>query len=248
MIIEAKDIHHRYSGVIALGGVSMRIAQGSFTAILGPNGAGKSTCAQILGGLLRPSSGEVEYHQLREKPGRSSMVAAGICLVPEGRRLFGQLTIEENLIVAGYGVGLNQKQIRDRIETVIDILPPTIRNLTGSRLAASLSGGERQMLALSRALMSDPTVIILDEPSLGLAPIMVERVYEVLQDLRARGVTVVVVEQLATQAVRNADTLYLLSRGCVAFTGPATGQAAAEAIKASYVGHAEQSNSGRIQS
>lgn len=240
-IVDARNIRHRYSGVLALDDVSVAIERGSFTAVLGPNGAGKSTLAQILGGLLKPSSGILAYANVdRHGYAGGSFVRNGISLVPEGRRLFGQLTIEENLIAAGYGVGLKRKQMRERIQQVSAILPQPLQDGMTSRLAMTLSGGERQILALSRALMSDPRLIILDEPSMGLAPIMVDRVYEVLCDLRSRGVAVVVIEQMATHAVQHADTLHLLSRGRIVYSGPATNAAASDAIRSSYVGQVEQ--------
>ncbi len=234
-ISEARNIRHNYSGVLALDGVSIRIERGSFTAILGPNGAGKSTLAQILGGLLKPSAGEVIFDGGQGLRGRS-LVRQGICLVPEGRRLFGELTIEENLVVAGYGAGLKHKQLRERVAQVAETLPSNLREGMASRLAMTLSGGERQLLALSRALMSAPRLILLDEPSMGLAPMMVDKVYEILADLHNGGVAVVVIEQIATHALEHADKIYLLSRGQIVYGGPPSDEAVAEAIKLSYVG------------
>ena len=217
-ILEARAIGHRYSGVLALTGVSMRIGRGSFNAVLGPNGAGKSTLAQILGGLLAPTTGSV----IREV-GRTWR---DVSLVPEGRHLFGQLTIEQNLIVAGYGAGLNRHQSRNRIRALAAFLPEALRDGMATRHAVSLSGGERQIIALVRALMGEPRLIIIDEPSLGLAPIVTDRVYGLLQGLHQDGVTIVVVEQIATHAAEHADTLHLLSRGQIVYSGPASGEAA----------------------
>lgn len=234
-IAEVRNVRHNYSGVLALAAVSLGIEPGSFTAILGPNGAGKSTLAQILGGLLKPSAGEVIFDG-GQGPRVGSLVRQGICLVPEGRRLFGELTIEENLVVAGYGAGLKRKQLRERVAQVAETLPPNLREGMGSRLAMTLSGGERQLLALSRALMSAPRLILLDEPSMGLAPMMVDKVYEILADLRKGGVAVVVIEQIATHALAHADKIYLLSRGQIVYGGPPSDESATEAIKLSYVG------------
>lgn len=240
LLVDARDIRHRYSGVLALDGISLQIEKGSFNAILGPNGAGKSTLAQVLGGVLKPTSGTLVYPALGSvgRLGRG-LVRHGVCLIPEGRRLFGQLTVEENLVVAGYGFGLTRRAIRQRVDEVVDILPEQLHGTIKSRLAMSLSGGERQMLALSRALMCNPRLIIVDEPSMGLAPIMVDKVYDVLDQLHSRGVTVVVVEQIATHAVERADVMHLLSRGNVVYSGPALGDAATEAIRSSYVGRVE---------
>lgn len=242
-LIEVRNVAQHYSGVVALDNVSLSLEAGSFTAILGPNGAGKSTLAHILGGIIRPSSGEILHAGIQRKVDTAyGAVRDGICLVPEGRRLFGQLTIEENLIAAGYGVGLNKKQIRERMTEILKILPPALSEGMGSRFCISLSGGERQLLALSRALMSNPQLIILDEPSMGLAPIMVDRVYETLADLNAKGVAVVVIEQIATHAIEHAGRLHVLSRGRIAYSGPAQGTDASHAIQVSYLGHAEEAS------
>ena len=236
--IEAKRVGHRYNGVLALDGLSISIARGSFSAVLGPNGAGKSTLAQILSGMLKPTSGTVDYGGLETsdiRPGEG-LIRSGICLVPEGRRLFGQLTIEENLILGGYGAGLNRKQTRERIASVAATLPPALREGMRSRLAGMLSGGERQMVALARALMADPNVIFIDEPSMGLAPILIDKVYDVLSELNRSGVTIVVIEQQATHALKFANTLHVLERGALIYSGPAQSEEAADALRAGYVG------------
>lgn len=235
-IVAAQGLRHRYRGVLALDDVSITIAPGSFTAVLGPNGAGKSTLALVLGGLLAPSEGSIRWSRT---PARArSLVPHGICLVPEGRRLFGDLSIAENLVVAGYGAGLRGEALRVRVAQVAQTLPAPLLKSMHARLAMSLSGGERQLVALSRALMPDPRLVILDEPSMGLAPLMVDKVYDTLSELQSRGVAVVVIEQIATHAVEHADQLFLLSRGRVVYSGKPTEQTVADAIKASYVGAA----------
>ena len=238
--IRASAISHRYSGVLALDDLSILIEKGSFSAVLGPNGAGKSTLAQILAGMLKPSSGSVAYAGLASsalRPG-SGLIRSGICLVPEGRRLFGQLTIEENLVLGGYGAGLNRAQTRQRMESAVAILPPGLRKGMRSRLAGMLSGGERQMLALGRALMADPSTMLIDEPSMGLAPILIDKVYQVLSALNQRGVTIVVIEQQATHAIKLAKTVHVLERGRLIYSGPAGSEAAANALRSGYVGAA----------
>ena len=235
-IVAAQGLRHRYRGVLALDDVSITIAPGSFTAVLGPNGAGKSTLALVLGGLLAPSEGSIRWSRT---PARArSLVPHGICLVPEGRRLFGDLSIAENLVVAGYGAGLRGEALRVRVAQVAQTLPAPLLKSMHARLAMSLSGGERQLVALSRALRPDPRLVILDEPSMGLAPLMVDKVYDTLSELQSRGVAVVVIEQIATHAVEHADQLFLLSRGRVVYSGKPTEQTVADAIKASYVGAA----------
>lgn len=236
-IVCVQNVSHRYSGVRALDGVSLSIEPRSFTAILGPNGAGKSTLAHVLAGFLKPSTGDLICDGVHRKFNASrSLIREGICLVPEGRRLFGELTILENLLVAGYGIGMKRKQILEHIQVVSAMLPPALKEGMSSRIAMSLSGGERQLLALCRALMSDPRLIILDEPSMGLAPIMVKKVYEILLEMQRNGAAIVVIEQIATHAIQHADKLYLLSRGRVVYSGPASCVAASEAIQSSYVG------------
>lgn len=240
LAIEAKGLTHRYSGVLALDGLSITIARGSFSAVLGPNGAGKSTLAQILSGMLKPTSGTVTYAGIAPsavRPGRG-LIRSGICLVPEGRRLFGQLSIEENLLLGGYGAGLNRAQTRQRMQEAIEVLPASLREGMRTRLAGMLSGGERQMLALGRALMASPNTIIIDEPSLGLAPLLIQRVYEVLSGLNRRGVTIVVVEQQATHAIRMAQDIHVMERGKLIYSGPAISAAAEQALRSGYVGEA----------
>lgn len=163
----------------------------------------------------------------------------GIGVVPEGRRLFGQLTIEDNLVVAGYGAGLSGQQTRERIAALLPLLPERLRSGLRTRHAVLLSGGERQLLALVRALVSQPKLLVIDEPALGLAPVVIADVYDMLSRLRDDGVAVVVAEQIATHAAEHADTIHLLSRGRVVFSGPASDDGAAEAIKLSYVGYVD---------
>lgn len=240
-MIDARNIVHRYSGVLAIDGASLSIEKGSFCALLGPNGAGKSTLAHILSGMLWPASGSVSYEGVASPKAAArgrGLVRSGICLVPEGRRLFGQLTIEENLVLGGYGAGLGRTRIQERLDEVIEILPARLREGMRTRHAGMLSGGERQMLALARALMANPKMLLIDEPSMGLAPILIEKVYEVLVDLNHRGVTVMVIEQQATHAIRFARTVHILERGKVSYSGPANSAAAAEALRAGYVGTA----------
>ena len=236
--IAVSELRHRYAGVLALDGLSLTIDQGGFCAILGPNGAGKSTLAQILAGLLKPTEGALRYADIAPaalRPGRG-LIRSGICLVPEGRRLFADLSVEENLLLGGYGAGLSSARSRQRLAEVVKILPEGLRTGMRTRRAGMLSGGERQILAVARALMASPRLIIIDEPSMGLAPILINRVYEILDELRAAGVTIVVVEQQATHALERASVLHVLERGRLRYSGPATGAAVREALLAGYVG------------
>jgi branched-chain amino acid transport system ATP-binding protein len=238
--IEALGLKHRYAGVLALDGVDLSVARGDFVAILGPNGAGKSTLAMILGGLLRPSGGRISIEGVDRTDSKRDrgFVDAGISLVPERRRLFGQLTVDENLILGAYGVGCDRVETRRRLNEVLGLMLPAIQNGRG-RAAAMFSGGEQQMLAIGRALMADPRILILDEPSLGLAPIMTDRVYELLAKLHRSGVTVMVVEQIATHAVQFAKWIAVIERGTICYTGSVSDAATEEALRIGYLGHAK---------
>jgi branched-chain amino acid transport system ATP-binding protein len=238
--IEAKGLVHRYSGVLALDDLSIAFERGSFSAVLGSNGAGKSTLAQLLSGMLKPTAGTIRYGGLDEacvKLGQG-LIRSGVCLVPEGRRLFGQLSIEENLVLGGYGAGLGRVQIRQRMQEVLEMLPAGLREGMRTRLAGMLSGGERQMLALARALMAKPSTIIIDEPSMGLAPLLIQKVYDILSDLHRRGVTIVVVEQQATHALLSAQTVHVMERGRLIYSGPPSSSEVEAALRSGYVGGA----------
>jgi branched-chain amino acid transport system ATP-binding protein len=238
--IEAKGLVHRYSGVLALDDLSIAFERGSFSAVLGSNGAGKSTLAQLLSGMLKPTAGTIRYGGLDEacvKLGQG-LIRSGVCLVPEGRRLFGQLSIEENLVLGGYGAGLGRVQIRQRMQEVLEMLPAGLREGMRTRLAGMLSGGERQMLALARALMAKPSIIIIDEPSMGLAPLLIQKVYDILSDLHRRGVTIVVVEQQATHALLSAQAVHVMERGRLIYSGPPSSSEVEAALRSGYVGGA----------
>ena len=236
--IAVTNIIHRYAAVLALNGVSLDVQPGSFTTVLGPNGAGKSTLAQILCGVMRPTGGTVEVEGIAQtKSVRRAFVEQGVVLVPEGRRLFGQLSVRENLLLGAYGARCTGAEMNRRLAETIEIMPQAVQE-GQSRAAATLSGGEQQMLALGRAMMAAPRTIVMDEPSLGLAPILIDKVYEVLGQLNASGVTVVVIEQIATHAMRYSKSLTVLDRGSIVYSGSVTDAAAAEALKVGYLGHA----------
>ena len=236
--IAVTNIIHRYAAVLALNGVSLDVQPGSFTTVLGPNGAGKSTLAQILCGVMRPTGGTVEVEGIAQtKSARRAFVEQGVVLVPEGRRLFGQLSVRENLLLGAYGASCTGAEMNRRLAETIELMPRAVQE-GQSRAAATLSGGEQQMLALGRAMMAAPRTIVMDEPSLGLAPILIDKVYEVLGQLNASGVTVVVIEQIATHAMRYSKSLTVLDRGSIVYSGSVTDAAAAEALKVGYLGHA----------
>jgi branched-chain amino acid transport system ATP-binding protein len=232
-ILSARDITHRYGGVLALSGVSLDVPRGSFVSVLGANGAGKSTLGLILSGVLTPTSGMVGSRG--QAATRHGKPLPGVGIVPEGRRLFGQLTVAENLLLGGYGAGVPDGETRRRMQDVLAGLPKALRDDPG-RHAAMLSGGEQQMLAIGRALMAGPEVLIIDEPSMGLAPILIEQVYAVLARLRREGVTVILLEQMATHAVRHSDRLVVLDRGRVVYEGSPQAEGAHAALLSGYIG------------
>lgn len=235
--IVVKDIVHRYAAVLALNGVSLEVPAGSFTTVLGPNGAGKSTLAQILCGTLVPSAGTVEIDGVKQ-PHRhhGGFIEKGIVIVPEGRRLFGQLSCRENLILGAYGARCSRVETRRRLDSVLQLMPKSVQD-GRERAAATLSGGEQQMLALGRAMMAAPRTIVMDEPSLGLAPILIDKVYDVLGQLNASGVTVVVIEQVAAHAMRYARSMTVLDRGRITYSGSVTDESASDALQAGFLGH-----------
>jgi ABC-type branched-subunit amino acid transport system ATPase component/ABC-type branched-subunit amino acid transport system permease subunit len=231
-VLSAQDVQHRYGGVLALDKVSVDIGKGSFVSVLGANGAGKSTLAMILSGLMHPSAGKVAANGA---PLNGSAREQRISLVPEGRRLFGQLSVHENLLLGGYAAGASRDEIATRLKAVAEGLPKAVRDDLG-RAAATLSGGEQQMLAIGRALMAEPHTLIIDEPSMGLAPILIKQVYEQLAELHGKGVTILLMEQMATNAVRHSDRMIILDRGRVVYSGPPTGDEANAALVSGYIG------------
>ena len=238
--IRVSSIVHRYAAVLALNGVSLDVPAGSFTAVLGPNGAGKSTLAQILCGVIHPTSGTVEVDGVAQpRLARRAFVDQGVVLVPEGRRLFGQLSCRENLMLGAYGARCSAAETQRRLVETLALMPKSVQD-GQDRAAATLSGGEQQMLALGRAVMAKPRTIVMDEPSLGLAPILIDQVYDVLGKLNAAGVTVVVIEQVAAHAMRHARTMTVLDRGTIGYSGSVTDASAAEALQIGYLGHARE--------
>ena len=234
-ILSVRGLKHRYSGVLAIDGIDLAIPAGSFTAILGPNGAGKSTLARILAGMLPPTRGTLYCDGKPVVPEADGvgLVGQGIALVPEGRRLFGQMSVLENLMLGAYGATRAEKQ--RRLERVTPLMTPAIQS-GRNRPAASFSGGEQQMLALGRALMAAPRMLIVDEPSLGLAPILTQKVYATLAAMAAEGITILVLEQLATNAIVHAGHFVVLNRGRVIRHGTSEDRGIAEAIRIGYLG------------
>ncbi|HEY1281222.1 MAG TPA: ABC transporter ATP-binding protein [Acidimicrobiales bacterium] len=233
--LDVEGLRAGYGGVDALRGVDLALEAGQVTAVIGPNGAGKSTLLRCLTGLMRPRAGTVTLNGQRiDRLSSGKIASLGICQVPEGRRLFGSQTIADNLMVAGWVQRRNRKTLAGDCERIYERFP--ILGERRNEFAASLSGGEAQMLAIGMALMARPTLLLLDEPSLGLAPIMVTRILDVVKELVAEGVTVLLVEQMVHKALSIADTAYVLSHGRVVLSGPAKELVNAAAVKDVYLG------------
>ena len=236
-MLEITDIVTSYGKIDALKGVSLSVAQGKITCLLGPNGAGKTTTMMTVAGLLKPRRGNVTFEE-RNITGRDPghIVQSGIALVPENRLVFPDMTVHDNLRTGAYSRSDNE--IEDDIEHMFERFP----RLHERQLqhAGTLSGGEQQMLAVARALMARPKLLLMDEPSLGLAPLIVEEIFRIIRDLNAEGVSIFLVEQNVHQALKVAHHFYLLEQGRVTFGGSPGDLEEDEVIQRAYLGSAEQ--------
>ncbi len=240
VLLEVKDLHAGYGRAEVLHGLSLKADAGSVITVIGPNGAGKSTLLNALMGVL-PSRGSIDYR------GRSIVlqtleerVIDGIALVPETRALFGTMPVEDNLLLGAYRqVMLGHKDSTAALNDVYKLFPRLQERRT--QLAGTLSGGERQMLAVGRALMSKPSLLMLDEPSLGLAPLVVKEIFRIIESLRSTGVTILLVEQNARAALEVADYGYVLEMGEIALEGPARDLAKDSRVIDTYLGAARKS-------
>ena len=233
-MLEIENLHVYYGNIQALRGIDLRVDEGELVTIIGSNGAGKSTTLMTISGVLSPREGRIIIDG-EEVGGLSphKVVRKGIAHCPEGRLIFGRLTVKENLILGAY-YRRERQRVRNDLEYIYDLFPrlQERRNQT----AGTLSGGEQQMLAIGRALMSRPRLLMLDEPSLGLAPLLVERIFQVIQDLHSQGVTILLVEQNAYQALRVADRAYVLETGRIRLSGPARELTNDPQVQAAYLG------------
>ena len=232
-MLEVRDLHVYYGEIQALKGVSFRVGPGEIVALLGNNGAGKTTTLRTVSGLLAPRSGEVLFgdHSLVGTPPHD-IVIRGITHVPEGRRIFNRLTVVENLIMGAYTRG--DKGIAEDMERVFTVFPRLKERRT--QVAGTLSGGEQQMLAIGRALMAKPSLLLLDEPSMGLAPVLVEQIFDTVQTINKQGVTILLVEQNAAMALSIAQRGYVLETGRIALEGSATELAGNPEVRRAYLG------------
>ena len=233
-LLEIDDMHVAYGKMEAVRGVSLSLEAGQIVTIIGPNGAGKTTLLGAAIGLL-PSRGKVRYRgediaQLDVE----ARVARGLCLVPESRELFGDLAVMDNLVLGAYARRIGAAELKRDLDDVFARFPRLAQRRR--QLAATLSGGERQMLALGRALMAKPALLLLDEPSLGLAPLIVQEIFRIIASLRSLGVTILLVEQNARAALATADFAYVLETGEFVRSGPAAELADDPTVAATYLG------------
>ena len=232
-MLEIKDIHVYYGAIHAIKGISFEVNEGEVVTLIGANGAGKSTTLNTVAGLLKPRSGEIlfEGKNINNVPA-SKMVSLGMALCPEGRRIFQQMTVRENLEMGGFS--RNPSEIPASMADVFERFPRLKER--EKQIAGTLSGGEQQMLAMGRALMSKPRLLMLDEPSMGLAPILVEQVFDIIKELHAGGTTILLVEQNARMALGIADRAYVLETGKITLSGTGKELAASEDVKKAYLG------------
>ena len=234
-MLEVHDLHVYYGEIHALKGVTFQVTQGEIVTLLGNNGAGKSTTLKTLSGLLAPRRGEVRFDGgslLGASPHR--IVQRGITHVPEGRRIFNRLTVQENLHMGAYT--RSDRDVPGDMDKVFGVFPRLKERRT--QVAGTLSGGEQQMLAIGRALMAKPQLLLLDEPSMGLAPVLVEQIFETVLAINRQGVTVLLVEQNAAMALSIASRGYVLETGRIALEGPAADLAVNPEVRRAYLGEA----------
>ncbi|CAB4879818.1 unannotated protein [freshwater metagenome] len=236
--LSVRGVTSGYGQVTVLRDASIDVSEGEIVAILGANGAGKSTLLKTIVGLLKPSTGSVEaYGEDVTGAAPDRITRKGIVLVPEGRQLFDSMTVRENLQLGAYTRPRSEQA--ESMERVFELFPIVKDRL--SQRASTMSGGQRQMVAIGRALMARPSLLLLDEPSLGLAPIVIQETFEALKRLREDGMTILIVEQNANMTLKFADRAYVLDRGRVTMDGPASELAADPRIREAYLGiHTEQ--------
>jgi branched-chain amino acid transport system ATP-binding protein len=233
-VLELRSVRAGYGTFQALFDVSLEVRAGEAVGVIGPNGAGKTTLMRVVSGMIRPTAGTIvmEGVDLVATPAHR-IVALGMAHVPESRRLFAGMTVEENLRMGGFMPAARPK-FRERLEFVYELFP-RLRERRRQR-AGSMSGGEQQMCAIGRALMSEPRLLLLDEPSAGLAPVIVEMVFDLVKRIRAIGVTVLIVEQNVQQVLRVVDRAYLLKAGSIRASGLAAELLASDSIREAYLG------------
>jgi len=232
-LLKVDDIHVYYGSIHAIKGVSFEVSEGEIVTLIGANGAGKSTTLNTVSGLLKPRSGLISFEGRNIVGiGASKIVGLGMALCPEGRRVFQQMTVRENLEMGGFS--RPKEEIPGSLENVFMRFPRLKER--EKQVAGTLSGGEQQMLAMGRALMSKPKLLMLDEPSMGLAPILVEQIFDIIKELHAAGTTILLVEQNAQMALSVANRAYVLGTGKITISGDAAEVLADDRVRAAYLG------------
>ena len=232
IILSVRDLQVNYGGIEAVKGISFDVPKGEIVTLIGANGAGKSTTLKSVVGLVKPKSGSIQFNR-KELIGMdtTAIVSKGITLVPEGRRVFPDLTVLENIKIGAY---LRNDDLSGDIAWVYDLFPRLKEREW--QLAGTLSGGEQQMLAVARALMSRPKVIMMDEPSLGLAPLIVKGIFDIIKEINKQGVTVLLIEQNANMALKIADYAYVLETGRITLSGSGAELLSNDEVKKAYLG------------
>ena len=231
-MLRIEDLRVNYGGIEAMKGVSLNVPEGEIVSLIGANGAGKPTTLRTVAGLVKPASGKIFFRD-EDVTGYSPdrIVSKGITLVPEGRRVFPDLTVLENLKIGAY---LRKDKLSEDFAWVYELFPRLKER--SWQLAGTLSGGEQQMLAVGRALMSRPKLLMMDEPSLGLAPLIVKSIFEIIREIHRQGVTILLIEQNANMALHTADTAYVLETGRVTMKGAGKELLDNEQVKKAYLG------------
>ena len=233
-LLNVKDLKVSYGGINAVKGIDLHVNQGELVALIGANGAGKSSSMKAIAGLLTPSAGEIHFvNQETRKLPAYELVRLGLGMVPEGRGVFKRMTIFENLQMGAY-LKTNPKDIERKLEEVYSYFPRLKERL--SQLAGTLSGGEQQMVAMGRAMMAEPKLLLLDEPSMGLSPIMVETIFDVVRSLSSSGMTILLVEQNARLALQMADRAYVMESGLITLSGSGKDLLEDPRVRAAYLG------------
>lgn len=233
-LLEINDLHVHYGGIEALKGISFRVDEGEIVTLIGANGAGKSTTLKTISGLVPPSAGSIRHRgDLISGLDSQKIVERGIVLVPEGRKVFSNLSVLENLKIGAY-LRSNKEEINQDLELMYDLFPRLKERHW--QMAGTLSGGEQQMLAVGRALMARPQILMMDEPSLGLAPLIVRDIFEIIQKINDMGTTILLIEQNANAALKLADRGYVLVTGDIVLTGTGQDLLKDENVQAAYLG------------
>ncbi len=233
-MLEVKDLQVYYGVICALKGISFEVNEGEIVSLIGANGAGKTTMMQSVVGMIPKKSGSVVFagHDISKMPCHN-IVKLGMTQVPEGRRIFQELTVYENLMMGAY-TNKDQQKFKEDLASIYERFPRLAERR--NQIAGTLSGGEQQMLAMSRALMSHPKLLMLDEPSMGLAPILVDQVFEIIKELNASGTTILLVEQNANKALEISDRAYVLETGSITLSGTGAELASSDEVRKAYLG------------